>query len=165
MAVSLGVVTMYLPILRRHGFDTSADTNVNHPALDGVGYVNACLQARGALSVQAPDTDGIWKASGESSGAELGSTTAGRQNSTDRDILDQARVNLGTLDQCLEGADQQIRGSSVLEAALAALCEGCPESASDDNIIRRLFQYIALAWEVYLRGRQVRCDLIESGLC
>jgi hypothetical protein len=50
------------------------------------------------------------------------------------DVLNKGGVDLGALEDTLEGASEEIRGESVLEGTLSTLRERCPESGGNDNL-------------------------------
>jgi hypothetical protein len=127
--------------LGRHALNTCADANVNHASLDGIGNVDTSLEARGALSVQALDGGIGGESGGQSSGAELGSTASRGEDGTNGNVLNEARVDAGSLDEGLEGANEKVCGLGVFEAALAALGHGCSESAGDDDLDLLLLLY------------------------
>lgn len=86
--------------------------------------VHTSLQPARALPVQALDSRADGEPSRESSGTELGGSTAGRENTANCDIFDDGRVDFGTLEESFEGAYEQVGGVCVFEAAFAAFCEG-----------------------------------------
>jgi hypothetical protein len=126
---------LYLPVLGAHALNTSADTNLDHARLDGVGNINNGLETRRALTVQGLDSSGLGEASNEGSSTELGSTATGRQDGADSDILDILRINTALLDDSLEDTGQEVGGSSVLESTLATLGEGSAQGTGHDDII------------------------------
>lgn len=119
---------VHLPVLSAHALNTGADADLDHAALDLVGDIDTRLQTARALSVESSDGRRLGETSYQGSGAHLGGATAGGQNLSDADILDQSRVNLGPLKDALQGTCQQVRGLCVLEAALAALGECSSET-------------------------------------
>ena len=123
-----------LPVLQAHALDTSSDANLDHARLDGMSDINAGLQAGRALSVQGPDRSRDGEASSQGGSTELGGATSGRQDRANSDILDEGRVDLGALDERLEGADEQVCGRSILESSLAALGEGSSEGRRHDDL-------------------------------
>lgn len=126
-----------LPVLRGHGLDTGTDTDVDHASLDLVGDVDAGLQAGRALAVQGADGSGVWEASDESGGPHLGGAAAGGQDGADADILHEAGVDVGALNDAPQRAGHQVGGHGVLEGALATLCESRSEACRDDNLSGR----------------------------
>lgn len=88
------------------------------------------------MSVQSLDCGCDGESSCKSSGTELSSSTTGGENGADRDIFDEAGVDLGALDEGLEGTEEEIGSGGVLEATLSTLGDGCAESASYDDLDR-----------------------------
>lgn len=123
-----------LPILHAHALNTSTDADLDHARLDGMSDINAGLETRRALSVQRLDSGADGKASSQSGGTELGGATSGRQDRADSDIFDEGRVNLRSVDERLEGTDEQVCGRGVLESSLTTLCERCSQSSRYDNL-------------------------------
>lgn len=124
-----------LPILRAHALHTRTDAHLNHARLDRIRNIHARLQAGAALAVQALDAARQRKPGRDGSSTELGGAAAGGQHGADGHVLDDARIDLGAGDQRLEGADEQVRGLGVLEAALAALGDGRAQGAGDDDLV------------------------------
>jgi hypothetical protein len=122
-------------VLGRHALDTSTDTNVDHARLQSVGNVNDGLQTARTLSVQGLDSSSLGETSHEGGGTELGSTTTGRQDGADSNILDGVGVDTTLVDHGLEDTSKQVSSSSVLEATLATLGQGSPQSTCHDDII------------------------------
>lgn len=122
-------------VLRRHALNTSTDTNIDHARLQSIGNVNDGLQTARALTVQGLDRSSLGEASDEGSGTELSSTTTGRQDGADGDILDDVGVDAALVDHGLEDTGEQVSSSGVLEATLATLGQGSPQSTCHDNII------------------------------
>jgi len=122
-------------VLRRHALDTGTNPNVDHAALESTGNVDDSLQATRALTVQGLDSGSLGETSHEGSGTELSSTTAGRQNGADSDIIDDLGVDATLVDHGLEDTGEQIGSSGVLETTLATLGKGSPQSTCHDNII------------------------------
>lgn len=65
----------------------------------------------------------------EGSGAELGCSTTGGEDGADSNVFDEAGVNARAFDERGEGADEEVGGLCVFEAALSAFCEGGAEGA------------------------------------
>ena len=128
----------HLPVLGGHALNTSTDTNLDHAGLDSVGNIDNGLETRRALTVQGLDGSGLGEASNEGSSTELGSTTTGRQDGADSNILDILGVDAALLDDSLEDTSQEVGSSSVLETTLATLGQGSAEGTGDNNIIRVL---------------------------
>lgn len=126
---------MYLPVLGAHALNTSADTNLDHARLDGVGNINNGLETRRALTVQGLDSSGLGEASNEGSSTELGGTTTGWQDRADGNILDVLGVDTTLLDDSLEDTSQEISSSSVLETTLTTLGQGSAQGTGHDDII------------------------------
>ena len=122
------------PVLCRHALATSANTDLDHAALDRVGDVDACLQTRRALSVQALDGGTNGEAGRKGSSTELGCTAARGEDGADGDVFDELGVDTGALDEGLEGAVEEVGGLGVFEATLATLCDGCAEGACYYNL-------------------------------
>jgi hypothetical protein len=86
------------------------------------------------LSVQALDCGGSWEAGCESSSTELSGSTTWCKHTSDCDIFDEGGINLGALDQGLEGTVEEVRASCVLEATFTTLGEGGAEGAGYDDL-------------------------------
>lgn len=135
-----------VPVLRAHALDTGTDADLDHAGPDLVGDVDAGLQTTRALSVEGPDGRRLGEAGDQGGGAHLGGATAGSQDLTDGDILDERGVDVGPLNETLQGPGHQVGGLCVLEAALAAPGEGGAEtccyddlhSGEDEKVSRRL---------------------------
>lgn len=127
-------VDIHIPVLCAHALDTGADTNLNHASLDLVRDIDTGLETARALAVESADGRGLGEAGDEGSGAHLGGTASGCEHLADADVLDQLGVDLGALDQALEGAGHQVSGLRVLEAALTALGEGGTETCRYDDL-------------------------------
>jgi hypothetical protein len=126
---------LYLPVLGAHALNTSADTNLDHARLDGVGNINNGLETRRALTVQGLDSSGLGEASNEGSSTELGGATTGGQDRADGNILDVLGVDTTLLDDSLEDTSQEISSSSVLETTLTTLGQGSAQGTGHDDII------------------------------
>jgi hypothetical protein len=113
-----------LPILLGHALNASANANINHARLDGIGNIHTGHETRTALSVQTLDGGRDRETGSEGSSTELGSTTSWGEDGTNGDILNESRIDLGALEKSLECAEEQIGGHCVLEASLSALGEG-----------------------------------------
>lgn len=124
------------PVLCAHALDASADANLNHAGLDLVGDVDAGLEAAGALAVEGADGGGLGEAGDEGGGAHLGGAASGGEHLAYADVLDEGGVDLGALNQALEGAGHEVGRLRVLEAALAALGEGGTETCRHDDLLR-----------------------------
>lgn len=131
----LSVQSWYLPVLGGHALNTSTDTDLNHAGLDSVGNIDNGLETRRALPVQGLDGSGLGEARNEGSSTELGSTTTGRQDGADSNILDILGINTALLDDSFEDTGQEVSGSSVLESTLATLGEGSAQGTGHDDII------------------------------
>lgn len=127
--------TSNVPVLCAHALDAGADANLNHAGLDLVGDVDAGLEAAGALAVEGADGRGLGEAGDEGGGAHLGGAASGGEHLADADVLDEGGVDLGPLNQALEGAGHEVGGLRVLEAALAALGEGGTETCRHDDLL------------------------------
>ena len=112
------------------------------------------------MSVEGPDGGSIWETSSEGCGAELSGTATAWKDGTDSDVLDEGRVDLGALDEGLEGADEEVGSWGVLESSFSALGEWSAESAGNDDIIWVLGQKTGLAGWLEVGG-----DLADAGLC
>jgi hypothetical protein len=123
-----------LPVLHAHALNTSADAYLDHAGLDGMSDINTGLETRRALSVQGLDGSTDGEASSQSGGTELSGATSGRQDRADSDIFDEARVDLGSINERLEGTDEQVCGRGVLKSSLTTLCERCSQSSGHDNL-------------------------------
>lgn len=135
---------------------------------------------------------GNGETSDQSSGTELGGASTGRKDGADSNVFNEGRVDLGALDECLESSSEEICSCCILESALAALGEGCSESASYDDlytakavlsararkgwrpkqkgtgkkyIIWALLQKLCLGRGTALGSREVARDLGKTGLC
>lgn len=122
-------------VLQGHRLNTSTNADVNHAGRDCICNINAGLETRRALSVECANGGGIWKAGSESSSTELSCTTSWWENRADCNILDELWVDLGAVDESLEGTDQEVSGMGVLESSLSALGEWSAESAGYDDVI------------------------------
>lgn len=125
----------YLPVLGGHALNTSTDTNLDHARLDGIGNVDDGLETRRALTVQCLDGSGLGEASNEGSSTELSSTTTGRQDGADGNILNILGIDTALLDNSLEDTSQEVSGSSVFETTLATLGQGSAKGTGHDDII------------------------------
>ena len=123
-----------LPVLQAHALDTGSDANLDHARLDGMSNINAGLQAGRALSVQGPDRSRDGEASSEGGSTELCGATSWRQDRADGDILDKGWVDLGAVDERLEGTNEQVCSRGVLESSLAALGEGSSQGRRHDDL-------------------------------
>ena len=121
-------------VLSGHGLNPSTDSDLDHAAADRVGNIDASLQTRRALAVEGVDGSGDGEAGDQGSGTHLGGTTAGGKDGADNDIFDELGLDLGALKDAFQGTGQEVRGKGVLEGALAALGDGRPESAGDDDL-------------------------------
>lgn len=59
-----------LPVLRGHALDTGTNTDINHASIDGIGNVNARLEARRTLTVESLHTRGDRDTGRDSSSTE-----------------------------------------------------------------------------------------------
>lgn len=130
-------------ILSGHGLDTGADADLDLAGADGVGNVNAGLETGRALAVEGVDGGGVGEAGNESGSAHLGGATTGGEDGADNDILDQGGVDLGALDDGLEGTSHQVGGGCVLEATLSTSCDGRPEGSGNDDLLNKACQLCA----------------------
>lgn len=131
----LEIHVCHLPVLGGHALNTSTDTNLDHAGLDGIGNIDNGLETRRALTVQGLDGSGLGEARNEGSSTELGSTTTGRQDGADGNILNILGVDTALLDDSLEDTSQEVGSSSVLETTLATLGQGSAEGTGDHDII------------------------------
>jgi hypothetical protein len=134
-----------VPVRCAHALDTSADANLDHTRLDLICDVDTSLKAGGALAVEGADGGSLGHTSNKGSGAHLSGATAGSQDLAYTDILDEGRVDLGAVEQALEGASHEIGGVSVLEGALAAFGEGGAEAGGDNDIVGVLLKQLVAA--------------------
>lgn len=132
-----------LPVLCAHAFDASADTNINHTGLNLVGDVNTGLETRRALPVQRANGSSLGQACDERSGAHLSSATTGGEHSSDGNILDESRVDLGSFEDGLEDTSHEVLGRGVLKATLSTLGEGAAAACCDDDLWEFLSAKIA----------------------
>lgn len=58
------------------------------------------------------------------------STSTGREDVSDCDILDKSRVDTAPLDDCLEDVAEEVLRAGILEAALPGLGDGCPDGGA-----------------------------------
>lgn len=130
------------PVVHAHALSTSTNTNINHTSLDLVGNVDAGLQSGRALSVECSDSCILGEASNKGSSTKLGSTSARSKHVADGDILNEGRVDLGTLDNGLQDAGKEIACGCVLEGSLAALGEGGTAGSGDDDLLRYPCEYL-----------------------
>lgn len=158
------MIEFYIPVLCAHALDTGTDADLDHAALDLVGYVDAGLQTTGTLSVECPDGGRLGEAGDEGRGAHLSGTTARGQNFTNGDVLDEGRVDLGSLNQTLEGAGHQVSGLCVLETTLAALGEGGTETCRNDNLCSEVSGQLLLPYVLAGGRRKVSNAYIVGAL-
>jgi hypothetical protein len=92
------------------------------------------LETRRALPVQALGCGCGRETSGEGSSAELGCTAAWSEDSTDSNILDEAGVDAGALEEGLVDAVEEVSRLSVFEATLSALGKSSAQRASYNNL-------------------------------
>lgn len=137
-------IISYVPVVQAHALNTGANANVDHASADLVGDVNAGLETRRALAVERADGSRLGETSVQAGGAHLGSATAGSQDGSDGDVLDEGGVDLGALNDGLEDASHQVGGGGILESALATAGEGSAASGGDNNIVRSLFEELLL---------------------
>lgn len=121
-------------VLSRHALGAGTNANLDHAALDGVGDVDASLQTRRALPVQALNGCGDGEAGGEGSGTKLSGTSTGGKDRADSDVLDKVGVDSRALDEGLEGAVEEVGALGVLEAALSTLGDGCTKSTCNNDL-------------------------------
>lgn len=117
-----------------HALNTGTDADVNHTRLDLVRNVDTGLETGRALSVEGANGRCFGQTGNEGSGAHFGSTTAGCENSPDSDVFDEGRVDLRSLEDGLEDAGHEVLRGSVLEATLAALCQGTAAAGCDNDL-------------------------------
>ena len=151
-----------VPVLCRHALNAGTHSNLDHAGLDLVCNIDTSLQARRALPVKRPHGRRGREAGDQASGAHLGGTTAGGEDGADADIFDQAGVDLGAVDDALQGAGHEVGGLGVLEAALAAFCERRPQACRDDDVVGVLLQELRLAAGGGQRAGELAADLGES---
>lgn len=128
-------IEQYSPVLRGHALNTSTNTNIDHARLQSIGNINNGLETAGALTVQTLDSGSLGETSNKSGSTELSSTTTGRQDGANGNIVNSLGVNTALVDHGLEYTSQQVSSSGVLEATLATLGQSCPQSTCHDNII------------------------------
>jgi hypothetical protein len=146
-------------VLSRHTLDARADTDLDGTAFDSVGNVHASLKARRALPVQRLDGGRARETSSKSRSAELGGTTAGGEHITNGDVFDETGIDARALKQALESTDEEISTSGVLEAATAALGDGCAEGSGNDDVVGVFLNYAWSAGSIH-----VMRDLLEAAL-
>lgn len=147
-------------VLRRHALNTSTDTNIDHAGLQSVGNVGDGLETTRTLAVQGLDGSRLGEASHEGGSTELSSTTTGRQDGANGNILNSARVDAGLVDNGLEDTGKQVSSSGVLEATLTTLGQRSSQSTCHDNIIG---VFLGDGGSSLLAGRaEVRGDLVQA---
>jgi hypothetical protein len=123
-----------IPILSAHALNTSTNTNINHAAANSVRNINNSHQATGTLPVQALDRGGRWESGCKSCTTELGGATTWCKHTPDGNIFDEGGIDLGALDECLEGTVEEVSTGCVFETTLSTLGEGGTEGACYDDL-------------------------------
>ena len=108
--------------------------DLDHACLDGVGDVDARLEAGRALAVQRLDSGSYWEAGGQRGCAELGGTASWGEDGADGNVFNEGGVDAGAFNEGLEGAVEEVGALGVFEAALAALGKGGAEGACYDDL-------------------------------
>ena len=124
-----------LPILQAHAFYARTDPDVDHAGLDRIRDINTCLQAAAALSVQTLDGRALRKAGRQRRRSKLRGATAWRKHGAHGDVLDERRGDMRTLEERLEGADEEVGGRSVFECTPATFREWGSKGAGHDHIV------------------------------
>jgi hypothetical protein len=124
-----------LPILQTHALHARTDPHVDHAGLNGIRDINARLQSTRTLPIQRLHGRTIREPSRQRRSPELSGPSTGRQHRPDGDILDERGVDARAGDEGLEGADEEVSGRCVLEAALPALGDGRAEGTCYDDVV------------------------------
>jgi hypothetical protein len=128
------LITLYIPILQSHALYTSTNTDIDHTNPNGIGNVDAGLEATTALSVQGLHSCAGGEAGSQSSSSEFSRTTAWGEDITDSNVLNEARVDSGTLDESLEGTKEHVGCHGILEATFSGPRYGGSEGACYDDL-------------------------------
>lgn len=83
-----------IPILQAHALHPSTDPNFNHARSDLIRNVDACLQARAALSIDAFQCRRLGETSDQSGRTEFSCSTTRRKYIAYSDVLDQVGIDL-----------------------------------------------------------------------
>lgn len=116
----LGEANTLVVLREGHLLNAHANTNVNGTSGDLVGDLLDGNKAGRAEAVDGDNGGGVGEASSERSGAEL-VRSIGLVHVTAADILNKGRVDVGLLDEVLEGLHDEDIDRSVLETALCRI--------------------------------------------
>lgn len=90
------------------------------------------------MAIERADAGCDGESGGDGCGAEFGGSAAWGEDAADCNVFDEVGVDPRAGDYGFEGADEEVGGLGVFEAAFAAFCEWGAEGAGYDDLERCL---------------------------